>query len=137
MLRLDGRPAAVVLGFIVGDTYQCFQESSGLDFEAHRPARCLLSHCIEDCIRERVERFDSLAGEHSYNTEYFSGRKAVGRVTIGRAIPEFWMPLGRDLRVRAWKARAKNLLAGMRRPGTSWCSAPGMSATVRALHLRC
>ena len=109
-LRVDGRTAAMVLGFAVSDTYQCFQPTFDVSLEAMRPLHCLLGECIAGCISEGIVRFDFLAGEHAYKTEYFEGRKPVGRLTICRAEPSRLVSLGLQLYLQGCRRIARRWL---------------------------
>lgn len=115
VLRVDGATAAILLGFAMGNTYQCFQPVFSEAFARYSPLHCLLGYCIEDAIANGLQRFDFLAGEHGYKTEYFDGRRPVGRILIGAQTTRFWQPLAMQLLLRSLKISLKGIFLRDRR----------------------
>ena len=109
VLSIDRRPVAVVLGFRIGNTYQCYQPTFDVSLAEYGPSHCLFAHCIEDCISQGLTRFDFLAGEHAYKTQYFDERRPVGRVVIMQPQGPARMQMGMELLRQGLKGSLKRL----------------------------
>ena len=111
MLRIDGDLAAVRLGFVLGDTYEGYQSGFDARFAQCSPSHWLRAKSIETSIAEGLTRFNMGAvAEYEYKVEYFTGRRPVGRLVIGKTGPSFLIPLGRELCLNGWRQKVKRWL---------------------------
>ena len=81
-LVVNGRPAAVLYGFLHLGRFAYYQVAHDPDFASLGPGTVLLSRVIEWCCRNGVEEFDFLQGDEDYKFRWSSGRRELSRVTI-------------------------------------------------------
>jgi CelD/BcsL family acetyltransferase involved in cellulose biosynthesis len=82
VLRLDGRPAACLYGFLYGRTFYFYQ--SGLDAAYNKQSAGLVTMglAIRSAIEEGAEEYDLLHGNEAYKAHWSRESRKLGRLEV-------------------------------------------------------
>ena len=76
-LTLDGRTAAIEMGFRQGDTYHLYLGAFAPEFAKHGPGNILTEHVLDWCAANGILRYDMLAPRSRNKSEWQSGEVEV------------------------------------------------------------
>lgn len=86
VLESGGRTLAVLIAFHWKHTAYYYQMGWDPDGPVESPGVILLSHSIEQAIREGLTRYDLLRGEEAYKFRWTSEEAEAGTLVIGRSM---------------------------------------------------
>jgi len=111
VLRLDGRPAACLYGFLYARTFYFYQ--SGLDaaYDKHSVGLVTMGLAIRSAIEEGAEEYDLLHGSEAYKSHWSRDSRNLGRL-------EMYPPQGLGWMSRSYKRR-RTMWSRTRKPATN------------------
>ena len=82
VLRLDGKPAAALYGFLYGRTFYFYQ--SGLDpaYAKHSVGLVTMGLAIKSAMEEGAEEYDLLHGNEDYKSHWSRDSRELGRLEL-------------------------------------------------------
>lgn len=85
-LELDGVPRAATYNFQLGHASWFFQSGRDPEFNNDRLGQVLLNHTIRQALREGIDEFKLLIGEHGYKDRYATGDAPVETIALARGV---------------------------------------------------
>jgi len=127
ILRLDGRPVAILYGFLYRRVFYFYQSGFDLAFHKDSVGLVTLGLAIQSAIEEGAEEFDLLHGSESYKYQWTGEARELERV-------ELYPPHARGVLSRAATDLGRNVRGMARRllPGPAVSADPGWETKVDA-----
>ena len=82
VLRLDGKPAACLYGFLYRRTFYFYQSGFDATYNKHSVGLVSMGLAIQCAIEEGAEEFDLLHGNEVYKSHWSSDSRALGRLEV-------------------------------------------------------
>lgn len=112
VLRLDGRPAAALYGFLYRDRFLYYQSGFDAEFGDYSVGLVIMGMAIREAIAEGAREYDLLHGEESYKFLWASRSRELARVELYPPTLEGHLRRqargalrGTKARLRAWRGR--------------------------------
>lgn len=82
VLRLDGRPAASLYGFMYNRTFYFYQQGFHPDYAKHSPGLVMTGLTIRGAIEEGAAEYDFLRGDEEFKFRWTRQTRELGRVVL-------------------------------------------------------
>jgi CelD/BcsL family acetyltransferase involved in cellulose biosynthesis len=82
VLRLNGRPAAVLHGYRYGPTFYFYQSGFDPDFAKYSVGRVIVELTIKSAIEDGADEYDLLHGDEPYKYQWTSQSRELARLEV-------------------------------------------------------
>lgn len=82
ILRLDGKPAACLYGFLYRRTFYFYQSGFDATYDKHSVGLVTMGLAIKSAIEEGAQEYDLLHGNETYKSHWSHDRRALSRVEV-------------------------------------------------------
>jgi CelD/BcsL family acetyltransferase involved in cellulose biosynthesis len=82
VLRLDGKPAAGLYGFLYHRTFYFYQSGFDAAYDKYSVGLVTMGLAIKRAIEEGAEEFDLLHGDEEYKAHWSNGSRELGRLEL-------------------------------------------------------
>jgi CelD/BcsL family acetyltransferase involved in cellulose biosynthesis len=82
VLRLDGRPAACLYGFLYGGRFYFYQTGFDPAYERYSPGLITMGLSIQAAIEEGAREYDLLHGDEAYKSHWSSQSRELTRIEL-------------------------------------------------------
>ena len=82
VLRLDGKPAACLYGFLYRRTFYFYQSGFDATYDKHSVGLVTMGLAIQGAIDEGAEEYDLLHGNETYKSHWSRNSRALGRLEV-------------------------------------------------------
>jgi CelD/BcsL family acetyltransferase involved in cellulose biosynthesis len=82
VLRLDGKPAACLYGFLYRRTFYFYQSGFDATYDKHSVGLVTMGLAIKSAIEEGTKEYDLLHGAEAYKSHWSRDRRALGRLEV-------------------------------------------------------
>jgi len=82
VLRLNGKPAAALYGFLYHRTFYFYQSGFDAAFDKYSVGVVTMGLAIQRAIEEGAEEFDLLHGDEKYKSHWSNGSRELGRLEL-------------------------------------------------------
>jgi CelD/BcsL family acetyltransferase involved in cellulose biosynthesis len=110
VLRLDGKPAAGLYGFLYHRTFYFYQSGFDAAYDKYSVGLVTMGLAIQRAIEEGAEEFDLLHGDEPYKSHWSNGVRELGRLELYPPGSLGWMFRSSVELERASRGLARQLL---------------------------
>jgi CelD/BcsL family acetyltransferase involved in cellulose biosynthesis len=82
VLRLDGKPAACLYGFLYRRTFYFYQSGFDATYDKHSVGLVTMGLAIKSAIEEGAEEYDLLHGNEAYKSHWSRDSRELGRLEV-------------------------------------------------------
>jgi CelD/BcsL family acetyltransferase involved in cellulose biosynthesis len=82
LLRLNGRPAASLYGFLYGEKFYFYQSGFDPAYAKYGVGLLAMGLAIQEALKERASEFDLLHGDESYKTHWTPVHREIRRLEL-------------------------------------------------------
>ena len=82
VLRLDGKPAACLYGFLYRRTFYFYQSGFDATYDKHSAGLVTMGLAIKSAIEEGAEEYDLLHGNEAYKSHWSRDSRELGRLEV-------------------------------------------------------
>ena len=82
VLRLDGKPAACLYGFLYRQTFYFYQSGFDATYDKHSVGLVTMGLAIKSAIEEGAEEYDLLHGNEAYKSHWSRDSRELGRLEV-------------------------------------------------------